>query len=736
MRNSDRSAAAGADGADAASAASLQSELRERDDILRLAEESAGIAVWDIDMATRTVRATPQFFRIRGIAPADAPVPVATLRGLRHPDDRQQATEDFERAVAGGHERFETEYRIIRPDGQVRWIFGRGKVVRDASGKPVRCSGIDIDVTDRRQVEEALRESEERYRTLVESANDLVMSLDLDFRITAANRAVERVLGYPPEEIIGTSLGQHIPPEQLGMHRAMLQQKLEGAVDTRYEMRVMDKAGRVRILETASRLSHDRAGRPVAIHAIARDVTEARTAQQALRDNEERLRLASRVAALGMYEIDWVSGQRYWSPELRALLKVPDDVPVNNALVERMLPPRQVARYRERLLMSLLPDGDGEYEDEHRVTRYDGTPGWILLRGKTFFADSPSGRRAVRSIGLAIDITERKRAEEANALLASVVQSSSDAIISAAPDGTIRSWNLGAERLYGFGAEELIGRPLSVLAPPERSSEMQDLLRRTARGERVFAETLRRHRDGQLLPVEISGSPMLTGDGEIVGISAIHRDIAERKRYEEHIALTMRELSHRTKNLFAVVQAMAREIGRRSGSFAEFEARFFGCVQALAHCHDLLVEHEWEGAGLDELVRLQLAPFGGVDGRRFLTAGPPLILKPQAMQLVGLALHELATNAAKHGALTLPTGAVSIEWAAPAPEDGIRLTWKESGGPLVQPPERRGFGHTVLERMAATLGSEAALEFPPDGVCWRLTLKPDHIVGRARPPAI
>lgn len=455
---------------------SVEQELREREDILALAERSAGIGVWDMDMAMRTVRATPQFFRILGLEPTDQPVPIERLRAVRHPDDRDQVVSNFQRVMATGEDQYDAEYRIIRPDGEVRWIFGRGRVVRDQFGSPIRYSGVDIDITDRRRTEEALRDSEERYRTLVENANDLVFTLDLDFRITSANPAVQRLLGYKPEELIGTRLGSYVPAEQLAKHRDMLQRKLSGeAAETRYEMQVVGRNGETRTLETSSRLSFDRSGKPNAIQAIARDITE-------------------------------------------------------------------------------------------------------------------------------------------------------------------------------------------------------------------------------------------------------------RKKYEEHLAFTTRELSHRTKNVLAVVLAMVRQIGKQTDSFEQFEERFAGCIKALAFCHDLLVESDWQGADLRSLVALQVAPFGGLDGKRFIARGPTVTLAPQATQLVGLALHELATNAAKHGALTTPAGVVAIEWQ-PEPAGGAaRLVWREQDGPRVAPPTRRGFGHTVLERMAASLGGEVSLEFLPQGVRWSVLVSPAHIV--------
>ena len=132
----------------------MEQALRERDDILSLAERSAGIGVWDVDLATGSVRGTPQFFRLFGLEPCEAPVPIATMRAARHPDDHEQVIRGFEDAVEMRRDHYEMEYRIIRPDGELRWIFGRGRVVRDASGEPVRYSGVDIDITERKRLEE------------------------------------------------------------------------------------------------------------------------------------------------------------------------------------------------------------------------------------------------------------------------------------------------------------------------------------------------------------------------------------------------------------------------------------------------------------------------------------------------------------------------------------------------------------------------------------------------------
>jgi PAS domain S-box-containing protein len=546
-------------------------------------------------------------------------------------------------------------------------------------------------------------------------------AVDTHWRIVLFNAEAGRYFGMDPAQAIGAGLWDLFPQaaaSELGrmFFRAMQERRFVAS-----EVESVIFPGRW----LSYRLFPFRDGMGV----VFRDISEWRKAERAVRASEERLRLATAAARLGLFEIDWQARTRFWSPELCQILRVSDgtDLSADATLIERILPEPHCTRFREKLAASLDPAAASDIEDEHPIVRLDGSDGWIHLNGKTFFQEIEGIRTPVRTVGLVLDITERKRAEETDAFLASVVRSSRDAIISLDREGTIRAWNRGAERLYGYAASEVIGTSMGLLAPGTLGAELDARIGEVLAGEEIDFETVRQHRSGRLVPVQISASPMYTPEGEVIGLSAVHRDISERKQHDEHMDFTLRELSHRTKNVLAVVQAIARQIGARSRSTVQFQERLSSSIQALAWCHDLLIEQGWRGAALDRLVALQLSAFGAIDGVRLSADGPPIILKPNAAQLIGLALHELATNAAKYGALSTPAGAVAVDWRR-GEGGALTLAWREQGGPRVTPPRRKGFGHTVLERTASALGGEAAYAWRPEGVVWTIGIPAAHLL--------
>jgi PAS domain S-box-containing protein len=304
----------------------------------------------------------------------------------------------------------------------------------------------------------------------------------------------------------------------------------------------------------------------------------------------------------------------------------------------------------------------------------------------------------------------------ASALLTAIVESSDDAIASKNLDGIVTSWNHAAERLFGYAAEEMIGRPISILAAPGRESEMPAILERIRQGERVdHFDTIRKRKDGTLVEVSLTISPVRDEAGRIVGASKIVRDISERRRTERERELRFRELQHRVKNLLAMVQALARQTTIEGSSAEQYRETFLGRLEALAVAHQLAF-----GAGgsadLATLITCTLEPYVGDREALTIEAGPPVTLPLTKVQTLALVLHELATNAVKHGALSIDKGRVQIGWKIEETDQArLRLHWKERGGPQVELPAARGFGTTLIRYVTAgEIGEPTELTFAPE----------------------
>jgi PAS domain S-box-containing protein len=363
------------------------------------------------------------------------------------------------------------------------------------------------------------------------------------------------------------------------------------------------------------------------------------------------------------------------------------------------------------------------------------------IAGAEAFAERPDGTRVaflaypmplrsddgavIGALNLLIDITSRKRAELADHHLAVVVESSQDAIVSKDINGVIASWNAGAERLFGYPAEDAIGRHISIVIPPDRADEEASIIRRIRQGERIETyETVRRRRDGSLVDVAITVSPIRDAEGRIVGASKIARDVTEQKRATEHQRLLVGEIKHRIKNTLATVQAIARQT--MTSVPPEEMTVFVGRLQALAGAHDILTAENWNRASLREIVIRAIDVFDDIHSARVLVDGETdVLIDADWASRLSMVLHELGTNAIKHGALSNETGRVSITWETRATDGGCRLQlrWQESGGPPVTKAERTGFGSTLIERALQNDRSTAAVEYDPAGLRASFDLK-------------
>ena len=319
------------------------------------------------------------------------------------------------------------------------------------------------------------------------------------------------------------------------------------------------------------------------------------------------------------------------------------------------------------------------------------------------------------------DITEQKKTEQQLMFLAAIVQSSDDAIISKNLDGIITSWNRGAERVFGYTADEAVGQPITIVIPEDRQDEERKILTRIRRGERIeHFETIRQRKHGSLIWVSLTISPVKNPQGKIVGASKIARDITEQRRISEQVGTLAREAEHRSKNLLATVQAMVNL--SQADAVADLKKSIGGRLQALANVHSLFVATRWIGAELSTIARNEVAPYSAGGEKRVRIDGPQVLLEPDTAQAVAVILHELATNAAKYGALSTANGHVELQWSH-GTDGRLNLRWTETGGPTVPPPTRRGFGRRMIEQVIAQLKGQSRFDWRPNGLVCEITLR-------------
>ncbi|MFZ1884932.1 MAG: PAS domain S-box protein [Rhodoplanes sp.] len=342
-----------------------------------------------------------------------------------------------------------------------------------------------------------------------------------------------------------------------------------------------------------------------------------------------------------------------------------------------------------------------------------------------------------------IDITQRKHTENAlrasETRLSTIIETAVDAIVIIDERGIVQSFNPSAEKIFGYGSDEVVGKNVALLMPEPIRSEHDGYIASyitTGVGKviNIGREVEGCRKDGTKIALDLALTEWsLEGRRYFTGIM---RDISARKERERHIRLIMRELSHRTKNVLAVVQAMAWQTSRTSVNAEEFQDRLSQRVDGLGRSIDLLVRREWQGVDIEELIRDQLAPFFDEKKPRLQLNGPPLVLKPNGAQDLGLVLHELATNASKYGALSSPTGRVLVTWSVVIESTAaavFKMTWKEQGGPPVVPPARTGFGYTVIrEMMVKAHNAKIGMDFAAKGLIWQMELEADRIVRTAK----
>ncbi|WP_426030961.1 PAS domain-containing protein [Caulobacter sp. DWP3-1-3b2] len=465
------------------------------------------------------------------------------------------------------------------------------------------------------------------------------------------------------------------------------------------------------------------------------ETTRRVQAEQALRASEERYQLALDAASgVGTWDWDIVADRVYANARYAAFHGVSPERAAEGAPLSEFSQALHPDDF-ERLLKSgrTHMSTTADFLEEYRLRHADGSIRWVQTRGRV---ERDAKGWAVRHRGVMVDITERKRIEAAleatEADLRIAVEAAGLGRWDHNPATGARYWDPRCREIFGLTEDEkATTETVARLVHPDDYPRLRDGIQIAidpagCASDHVFNQEYRifRGTDGALRWIEAFGRAFFR-DGQCVRFVGVASDVTERKKAELHLRLLVNELNHRVKNSLATIQAIAGQTFHAARSLPQAQEAFSARIVALAEAHDLLTRENWEGAELSDLLT-GLQALHGAPGR-FAFTGPPVRLSPRMALSLSMALHELATNAVKYGALSTVAGHVRIAWSVtskPEAASGVArlvLTWTESGGPPVSSPARRGFGSRLIERgLAAELSGEAHIDFQPGGVVCRI----------------
>jgi PAS domain S-box-containing protein len=582
--------------------ATAEAELRETHQRMDLAASAADLGIWVWDIVRDEIWVSEKERALFGFAPSDKP-DIDRFRKAIHPDDRDSMRKAVENSLNTGME-YEAEHRVILPNGQIRWLATRGRVEFSGDGKPTRMRGVSLDVTRRKLEEEALRESEERFRVVADAAPVLIWMSGSDKRCTFFNKAWLEFTGRTMEQEIGNGWAEGVHPDDL---QRCLKTYIE-AFDARepfvmqYRLRRYD--GEYRSISDNGVPRYDAQKNFAGYIGSCLDVTELLRKEEALRQFEERVILAAQAAHLGVWELNTATNEIWMSDSARSLFQFDPEAHITHAVLQDRVHSEDRA-LRDSVVKAVI-ETQGEYEMEYRILLPDGTLRWIGARGRCV---SGENGKATRLIGVSIDITAQKQTQD---LFRLATEASPSGVILVDHGGRIVLVNSHAEKLFGYQRDELVGQPVDTLVPERFAGQhpahrAKFLAAPMARAMGTGRELFARRKDGSEFPVEIGLNPVETPDGALVLASVV--DISARKFAEAEAAHHREELSHlsRVAAMGELAASIAHEVNQPlSGIVSNAAAgqRFIdrGDID-LAELRELLADISADGRRAGDVIR-------------------------------------------------------------------------------------------------------------------------------------
>ncbi|UVF21605.1 PAS domain S-box protein [Microvirga terrae] len=638
-----------------------------------------------------------------------------------------------------GHQRAVSLQRQAGAPRETRYVDFVFQPIRDARGRVMGIFVQGHDVTEHVRSQLALRESEAHLTAVFAQAAAGLVECDLSGRFLRVNDRFCTIVGHTREELLGGLRMQDLThPEDLPANLREFQRVPETGEAFEIEKRYLRPDGQTVWVRNAVSPVYDDAGRPRTMVAVCIDLTRKKRIDAARQESEARLASIFDQAAAGLSEVSLDGHFLRVNDELCRLLGRSREELLGLGILDVTaaadIPPSR------RAVAEALETG-GPVSLDKRYLRPDGTLVWA---NSSITRLSRAEGQSETLLAVTVDLTARHEAE--------VALRASEARLRLALDaGRMAVWQSDTRTNTITISPEL---NLLLGFPADAAPSTEDIRSRYAPGAReglraAAAAALARgdrNAEGELEVIWPDGSHhwlLVRAELEVkaaadgapqIKATGIAFDITERKRWEEHQRLLINELNHRVKNTLATVQAMAaqslRQLGEESRpKLQSFEDRLF----ALARAHDVLTRENWEGAEIRQIIDEVVEPYARGNPGRFGIEGPRLRLSPPQALTIAMAVHELATNAAKYGALSIPAGSVTIVWAVTLDSmPRVALRWQESNGPPVAPPTRRGFGTRLIERgLAQDLGGSVRLSYEPAGIVCTMNVPLNAADGKA-----